>query len=252
MCRFYAGRLKGAGGAGCASPPLSVDTYLAHTCPPPPLAQAGLHQLIMQQTYTQLPPGMPGAPGQFGQQLGLSASWLGSLPGAPSSGAPQSSMGVGMGPSLPGLETLSNMQQAMSSQVGLGAWVAVQMGSANPWKRRTTPPCVLVSCLVDRRCAQLRDGHAPCLGAPSYCVLTGGLSCRPPAAGGRLAGLGCAATAGRGPAGPAPRGLHHPVSGPGTSNRPGQRGPGSQQPGRLAAPGRAHASGAAPARQRTP
>lgn len=71
----------------------------------------------MQQTYTQLPPAMPGVQGQFGQQLGLSASWLGSLPGQPSSGGPQSSMGVGMGPTLPGLETLSNMQQAMSSQV---------------------------------------------------------------------------------------------------------------------------------------
>lgn len=104
------------------------------------LQVAGLHQLIMQQTYTQLPPGMPGAPGQFGQQLGLSASWLGSLPGAPSSGAPQSSMGLGMGPTLPGLETLSNMQQAMSSQLAgaLPAWAALlQPGAGLP-----APPLV--------------------------------------------------------------------------------------------------------------
>ncbi len=113
-----------------------------HPCP----SQAGLHQLIMQQTYTQLPPAMPGVQGQFGQQLGLSASWLGSLPGQPSSGgAPQSSMGMGMGPALPGLETLSNMQQAMSSQVGGGGeWGGIGMGAHGAvWAAKPPPPACL-------------------------------------------------------------------------------------------------------------
>lgn len=43
---------------------------------------------------------------------------------------------------------------------------------ANQRKRRNVPPCVLVLCLVGSSGAQSRDRHAPCLGAPSYCVLS--------------------------------------------------------------------------------
>lgn len=86
------------------------------------LFQAGLHQLIMQQTFTQLPPGL--AP-PYGQQLGLSASWLGPPPAPPPS-APQS---------MPqSLAAFSSMQQHMTSQLAgaLPAWAALLQPAGMP------------------------------------------------------------------------------------------------------------------------
>lgn len=95
-------------------------------CPPLPLpAQVGLHQLVMQQTYTSLPPGSS-APASFGSQLGLSASWLGTAPSA-SGQAPQSSTGMGMGPTLAGFEALSSMSQQL-----LPAWAVMLQQQQQP------------------------------------------------------------------------------------------------------------------------
>ena len=76
-----------------------------------PCLQAGLHQLIMQQAYSQVAPGLPGLPAPFVQQLGPPASWAAAGGGAAGGG--------GVPAALPGLEALAAMQQHMGSQVGV-------------------------------------------------------------------------------------------------------------------------------------
>lgn len=62
------------------------------------LLQAGVHQLIMQQTYAQLP---------FNpQQLGLPSAWL-----AQASGAAAQQPGGSLNPALPSFEAVTAIQQ---------------------------------------------------------------------------------------------------------------------------------------------
>ena len=84
--------------------------------------QAGLHQLIMQQTYTALP---QGAQAPFGQQLGLSASWLGHA------AVPQAN-GAEAGAALAGFEAFSSLHQQMNSQLAgaLPGWAALLQPAA--------------------------------------------------------------------------------------------------------------------------
>lgn len=86
------------------------------------LRAAGLHQLIMQQTFTQLPPGL--AP-PYGQQLGLAASWLGPTPAPP----PPTAQGMPQG-----LAAFSSMQQHVTSQLAgaLPAWAAMLQPAGLP------------------------------------------------------------------------------------------------------------------------
>lgn len=76
----------------------------------------------MQQTFTQLPPGL--AP-PYGQQLGLAASWLGPTPAPP----PPTAQGMPQG-----LAAFSSMQQHVTSQLAgaLPAWAAMLQPAGLP------------------------------------------------------------------------------------------------------------------------
>lgn len=93
--------------------------------------QAGLHQLIMQQTYTALP---QGAQAPFGQQLGLSASWLGHA-------AVPHANGGDAGAALAGFEAFSSLHQQMNSQLAeaLPGWAALLQPAAGTGAAGTLP-----------------------------------------------------------------------------------------------------------------